>query len=129
LSNAPKVECAGIFGGVCGFPAPEWRNNFRATWTTPWNITASAQWRYISSVDEIDDTRSLRTANYFDVAGIWDITDWASVRAGVNNVTDEMPPIVGSNQSGSSIYGAANTFPGMYDPLGRYYFIGATLTF
>jgi iron complex outermembrane receptor protein len=129
LSNAPKVECAGIFGGVCGFPAPEWRNNFRATWTTPWNITASAQWRYISSVDEIDDTRSLRTANYYDVAGIWDITDWASVRAGVNNVTDERPPVVGSNQSGSSIYGAANTFPGMYDPLGRYYFIGATLTF
>jgi outer membrane receptor protein involved in Fe transport len=129
LSNAPKTECAGIFGGVCGFPTPEYRNNFRATWVTPWSVTASAQWRYIDEVDEIDNIRPLKEANYFDIAAIWDVTEWVSVRAGVNNVTDEAPPIVGSNQSGSSINGAANTFPGMYDSLGQYYFLGATLTF
>ncbi len=129
LSNAPKTECAGIFGGVCGFPTPEYRNNFRATWVTPWSVTASAQWRYIDEVDEIDNIRPLKEANYFDIAAIWDVTEWASVRAGVNNVTDEEPSIVGSNQSGSSISGAANTFPGMYDSLGMYWFMGATLTF
>ena len=129
LSNAPKTECAGIFGGVCGFPTPEYRNNFRATWITPWSVTASAQWRYIDEVDEIDNIRPLKEANYFDIAAIWDVTEWASVRAGINNVTDEAPPIVGSNQSGASIQGAANTFPGMYDSLGQYWFLGATLTF
>tara|TARA_R110001599_G_scaffold353459_1_gene592689 strand:+ start:399453 stop:402341 length:2889 start_codon:yes stop_codon:yes gene_type:complete len=129
LSNAPKEECAGVFGGVCGFPTPDWRNNFRATWTTPWDVTASAAWRYISEVDEIDDTRSLKEANYLDVSAIWDINEWASVRGGINNVTDKAPPIVGSNQSGASIYGAANTFPGMYDSLGRYWFVGASLSF
>jgi len=129
LSNAPKTECAGIFGGVCGFPTPEYRNNFRATWVTPWSVTASAQWRYIDEVEEIDNIRPLKEANYFDIAAIWDVTEWASVRAGINNVTDEEPSIVGSNQSGASIYGAANTFPGMYDSLGMYWFMGATLTF
>ena len=129
LSNAPKTECAGIFGGVCGFPTPEYRNNFRATWVTPWSVTASAQWRYIDEVDEIDNIRPLKEANYFDIAAIWDVTEWASLRGGINNVTDEAPPVVGSNQSGSSINGAANTFPGMYDSLGMYWFVGATLTF
>jgi len=129
LSNAPKTECAGIFGGVCGFPAPEYRNNFRATWVTPWSVTASAQWRYIDEVDEIDNVRSLKEANYLDIAAIWDVTEWASLRGGINNVTDQAPPVVGSNQSGASIYGAGNTFPGMYDSLGMYWFVGATLTF
>ena len=129
LSGGPTQECAGVFGGVCGFPAPEYRNNFRATWTTPWDVTASAQWRYIDEVQEIDNIRPLKEANYLDISAIWDVTEWASLRGGINNVTDQAPPIVGSNQSGSSIYGAANTFPGMYDSLGMYWFVGATLSF
>jgi outer membrane receptor protein involved in Fe transport len=129
LSGAPKVECAGTFGATCGFPTPEYRNNLRATWTTPWSVTASAQWRYIDEVKDQNKIRDLDEVNYLDVAAIWDVTEWASLRAGVNNVTDEEPPIIGSNIAGSSIYGAGNTFPGMYDANGRYWFVGASLTF
>jgi outer membrane receptor protein involved in Fe transport len=129
LSNAPTVSCAGVFAGTCGYPTPEYRNNFRATWTTPWDVTASAQWRYIDEIKDQNEIRDLKEVNYLDVAAIWDVTEWASVRAGVNNVTDKAPPIVGSNIAASSYYGAGNTFPGMYDALGRYWFVGATLTF
>ncbi|MEM8561083.1 MAG: TonB-dependent receptor [Pseudomonadota bacterium] len=129
IDSAPATECAGIFAGTCEYPAPEWRNNLRVTWSTPWNVLASAQWRYISSVDNIDDIRELNSVNYFDISGIWDVTDWAQFRAGVNNVTDKNPPIVGSNQAASSFFGAGNTFPGMYDANGRYFFLGGTLSF
>jgi outer membrane receptor protein involved in Fe transport len=92
-------------------------------------VTASAQWRYIDEVKDQNKIRDLDEVNYLDVAAIWDVTEWASLRAGVNNVTDEEPPIIGSNIAGSSIYGAGNTFPGMYDANGRYWFVGASLTF
>ncbi|MCP5165693.1 MAG: TonB-dependent receptor, partial [Pseudomonadales bacterium] len=129
LSNAPKTECAGTFAGVCGYPAPDLRNNLRATWITPWNVTASAQWRYISSVDDYNNIRDLKSMNYLDVSAIWDINEWASVRAGVNNVTDKAPPIVGADIAATSYYGAGNTFPGMYDANGRYFFVGGTIGF
>ncbi len=129
VNIAPEEDCAGSFGGVCGFPVPDLRNNFRATWTTPWNVTASVQWRYISKVDDLNEIRDLNEVNYFDLGVIWDVTEWGSLRAGVNNITDKRPPIIGADQSDSSIYGAGNTFPGMYDALGRYWFLGATIGF
>ncbi|MEM6583973.1 MAG: TonB-dependent receptor, partial [Pseudomonadota bacterium] len=128
-SDAPKTDCAGVFSGLCGFPAPEVRNNLRATWITPWRVTTSAQWRYISSVDDFSGIRDLRSANYFDISALWDVTDWAQLRAGVNNVTDKAPPIVGSTAADNSVFGEGNTFPGMYDATGRYFFIGASLNY
>jgi outer membrane receptor protein involved in Fe transport len=128
LDSAPKEACEGNWGATCGFPTPDVRNNFRATWTTPWDVTISGQWRYISEVDDLNGFRDMDEVNYLDLSGIWDITDWAAVRAGVNNITDEAPPIAG-NGAGSSIEGNGNTFPGMYDALGRYWFVGATLSF
>ena len=72
LSGAPTTDCAGNWGSVCGQPTPDTRNNFRATWTTPWSVTASAQWRYISDVKDLNEFRDLDEVNYLDIAGIWD---------------------------------------------------------
>ena len=66
--------------------------------------------------------------DYFDLAAIWDVTDYATIRLGVNNLTDEAPPLAG-NKAGPSINGNGNTFPGFYDALGRYWFIGASIGF
>jgi outer membrane receptor protein involved in Fe transport len=129
LASSPEEDCAGSFGGICGSPTPDLRNNLRATWTTPWNVTTSLQWRYISEVDDVNNIRDLDQVDYFDLSAIWDINEWASVRAGVNNLTDEEPPLVGADNSDPSIFGAANTFPGMYDALGRYWFVGASIGF
>jgi len=128
LSSAPKEACEGNWGGVCGYPTPDLQNNFRATWTTPWDVTASMQWRYISDITDLNDNRDLNEMNYVDLAAIWDVTEWATIRAGVNNVADKAPQIAG-NAAGPSINGNGNTFPGMYDALGRYWFIGASIGF
>ena len=85
-------------------------------------------WRYL---DEAED-RSLAGADldsvsYIDLAGIWNVTEKIEVRAGVNNVFDQEPPIVGQ-AAGPSIFGNGNTFPGLYDALGRYWFAAVGLS-
>ena len=59
-----------------------------------------------------------------DLAVIWDATGKIQLRAGINNVFDKAPPIVGQ-AAGPSIFGNGNTFPGLYDALGRYWFAAA----
>ena len=46
---------------------------------------------------------------------------------GVNNLLDKDPPIIASGIL--SAFGNGNTFPGVYDALGRTVFAGATVTF
>ncbi len=128
LSTAPTVDCEGNWGGTCGIPTPDVRNSMRLTWTTPWDVTTSLQWRHIGEVDDLNDNRDLSEKNYVDIAAIWDVTDWATLRAGVNNVGDNSPPIAG-NAAGPSIGGNGNTFPGQYDALGRYWFFGVSVGF
>ena len=42
---------------------------------------------------------------------------------GINNLFDNKPPLTGDSQE------QANTFPGLYDVLGRDYFLSATVRF
>ena len=129
LKGAAVEDCAGVWGGSCGYPTPDFRNNLRVTWLMPWNVTASILWRHISEVEDTNENLDLESMDYFDLAGVWDILDdTVSLRAGVNNILDEEPPIAG-NAAGPSINGNGNVFPGMYDALGRYYFLGATVRF
>jgi outer membrane receptor protein involved in Fe transport len=69
--------------------------------------------------------KELPAEDYFDLAANWAITEKASVALGINNVLDDNPSIsgaVGTNGNG-------NTFPQMYDALGRYVFVRATVDF
>lgn len=130
--DGAEVEaCDGVWGGTCGYPTPELRNVLRTTWTTPWNVTVSGAWRYIDEVEDQVTTAAAVTldeANYFDLAAIWNVTDYATIRAGVNNLTDEEPVFAGFN-AGAGIQGNGNTFPGMYDALGQYWFLGGAVQF
>ena len=128
FAAAQVVDCAGKWGSSCGYPTPDFRNNLRATWMTPWNVTASLLWRHIGGTDDLNENIDIDDYNYFDIAAVWDIMENASVRVGVNNVLDDDPPIVGDG-AGPSNNGNGNTFPGMYDALGRYMYVGATLSF
>ncbi len=121
LEGAPTVDCKGNWGSTCGYPTPDFQNNLRVTWITPWNVTASGLWRYISEVEDLNGNLDLDDINYFDIAGTWDVTEQVALTAGITNVFDEEPPIAG-NAAGPSINGNGNIFPGMYDALGRYWF-------
>lgn len=127
-SSAPVDDCKGNWGGNCGYPTPDFRNNFRATWLTPWGITGSLAWRHIGDVTDLNGNLDLDDTDYFDVSAVWDVLDNTSLRAGINNVLDEEPPIAG-DAAGPSINGNGNVFPGMYDALGRYMFLGVSVEF
>jgi len=45
----------------------------------------------------------------------------------VNNVLDNDPPLISQSSLGG--FGNGNTFPGSYDHLGRYLFVGLTADF
>jgi iron complex outermembrane receptor protein len=128
IQGAPVVDCKGNWGGTCGSPTPDFQNNLRTTWTTPWDVSASVLWRYISEVKDLNGNDiTLDAVNYFDVSAMWQATESISLRAGINNILDEEPPVAGGN-AGPSQNGNGNVFPGTYDALGRYWFTRASLS-
>ena len=128
LAGAPTEACAGKWGFVCGFPTPDLRNKMRLIWTTPWNVAATVMWRYTNKIDDLNETGiDLNAISYIDLSAIWDVSERIQVRAGINNLFDKAPPIAG-NGAGPSISGNGNTFPGMYDALGRYWFLAGALS-
>lgn len=146
--GAASFDCAGLFGPVCsgaiggfGNPLPEWRHKLRVAWHTPWPaLELSGTWRHVgeTTLDPASEAAALTqppvtdlvlgARSYFDLSGSWDIRDNVTLRAGINNVLDEDPPLVGgSNCPGGPCSG--NTFPGLYDSTGRYIFFGITADF
>ncbi|MCY3852139.1 MAG: TonB-dependent receptor [Gammaproteobacteria bacterium] len=122
VDGAPVARCAGR--RYCG-PVPDLQNRLRVTWDTPWDVTASAMWRHTSAVRGSGRfSVDIPKLNYLDLAAVWQVTDKAKIYAGINNLTDREPPIVG-NSTGTN----GNTFPGLYDALGRYLFMGASMEF
>lgn len=132
--SSVNTDCAGHHGLNCGYPNPTWRHRMRVTWTTPWDIQLSVLWRHMGESNlegpghPVD--AHISTWDWFDIAGNWQVSDNLVFRAGINNVFDKDPPIVDSNYYGISApaFGSGNTWPNVYDTLGRQVFFGATLT-
>ena len=131
-------DCVGLYGSTCGTPNPEWRHNARITWQMPWNVDVSLAWRYFGDVEiDLKDSNPLLTGayasanekldaqNYIDIAASWTFLESYSVRFGINNVTDEDPPVAVTGAP----FGNGNTYPQVYDTLGRYVFMGLTAKF
>lgn len=135
-----EFECKGLHGATCGVPSPEWRHKFRTTWETPWNFDLALTWRHIAKVDQqgVSDSPLLRNAalagadrtlgkrDYFDLAGSYAVTKKIMLRAGINNLFDKDPPLSGLVGAG---FGNGNTYPQVYDALGRRVFVNATIKF
>jgi iron complex outermembrane receptor protein len=132
-------DCAGFYANQCGVPNPEWRHRARVSWESPWAFEVSGTWRYYGDVEiavlgadgslnnapanRID--RTFDAENYFDLAASWQVRDTTRLRAGVNNVLDNDPPL--SYSVGTT--GNGNTYPQLYDSMGRYFFFGLTQDF
>ncbi|RST29901.1 TonB-dependent receptor [Sphingomonas ginkgonis] len=136
-----RYDCAGFFGVQCGTPNPKWRHKFRVGFTLPSGIGLSGQWRYFSRVrndalsSDTDLAGSSRQGNnklkaqsYFDLALQAKIQDHFNFRIGANNILDKAPPVAGSQIVGAP-FGNGNTYPQVYDSLGRYLFAGVTVEF
>ena len=135
-----KYDCAGYYANQCGVPNPEWRHRMRVDWGTPIEgLNLAGTWRYYggseiavlgadgslgnSPAGRID--REFDAINYFDLAATWQARDNVNVRVGVNNVFDTDPPL--SYSVGTT--GNNNTYPQLYNAMGRYVFFGVTANF
>lgn len=124
--DAP-VECAGKFGNDCLQPVnPKYRHRFLTTWNTPWDgVQLNATWRHFAGVDNISAApapldEALDAVNYIDLSGNWTIRENVTLRAGMNNIFLDQPPV--SVSSGPPL-GNGNTYPTIYDT-GRFMFVG-----
>ncbi|MFO6445815.1 TonB-dependent receptor domain-containing protein [Erythrobacter sp. NE805] len=133
----PVNECAGRFGRVCSrtvsfAPTPDWKHTLRTTYRDGPGFL-SLQWRYIgSSTDEDRNTlyavERLRSANYFDLTAGIDVNDNLTFNFGVRNLFNKGFQPIASNQQGGNGQ-QSNTYPTLYDPLGRYFSASATVRF
>ncbi|MBA4044309.1 MAG: hypothetical protein C0471_07835 [Erythrobacter sp.] len=122
------------------FGSPEYRHNVRVSYAKG-PILASVRWRYeggtqdfridntfVGTARSVQDPATLPTPfieayNYFDLALSADISETLSLNAGINNLFDKQPPILGSAAE------QANTLPSFFDVLGRDFFVGVNFRF
>ncbi len=142
-----SYDCAGLFGTTCGVPTPTWRHRFQTVWNTPWyGISGALTWRYVDSVsldltrrtvdlgDGLPAGRAIGAQNYFDLALQWPVNKNFTIRGGVNNIVDRDPPVVSSTLGAfpaisGPAFGNGNTYPQVYDTLGRNFFLNVTAKF
>jgi len=142
-----KFDCAGFYGNTCGSfltgaPNPKYRHTLRVGFTLPNGLGISGRWLYFSSVKNdalssdcdigcgvsADANAKIPAQSYFDLSLTARIADKYQFRLGANNIFDREPPIVGGEVSNAP-FGNGNTFPQVYDALGRYVFAGVTVDF
>jgi len=147
--NTPTNDCAGLAGKTCLRPLPELSFVQTTRWT--WNaLTLQLAWRYLDPIkqdalslsafayDPVTNPEGMKPADfavrkipsrsYFDLTGSYSINDTWTLRAGVINLFDRDPPVVG-NEWGGTTENSGNTFPATYDPLGRVFSLGVNARF
>ncbi len=146
-------ECQGFYSVECdGALMPDWSVNLRST-VAYQGVDVSLLWRYISEFNVEPRTvpntlqpgvvgsfgaanparvigayRSTPSYNWFDLNVGFNISDEIRVSALVENLFDRKPPEVGST-IGSTAQNTGNTFPSLFDALGRRYTVTLGLTF
>ncbi|ATQ44276.1 TonB-dependent receptor plug domain-containing protein [Caulobacter mirabilis] len=109
---------------------PEWKANFAATWAVD-KFRFQWQTRYIGSMAvqvpsvPVSSLSPYYTDDYFthDLRMTYRMNDDVSFRAGVVNFTDEQPPYLPETFTGTGT-GASS-----YDNRGRFFFVGATVSY
>jgi iron complex outermembrane receptor protein len=145
-----SYDCVGLFGNSCGGASPSWRHVFNATWSTPWDgLDLTVRWRYLGSQKSEQTstntflagtpfvpTENISAFNYIDLTGVFNLAKNVRLQLGVNNVFDKAPPLYinGDCSTGSGFAGGGancngNTYPGIYDAMGRYLFATVTAQF
>jgi outer membrane receptor protein involved in Fe transport len=132
LPNLPVVDCAGRYSGTCSGDGVRITPDFRGLFRTIWN---SGPMSLVAELSLIGDLKLAQNAipnengtigewYYLDLSGKYQLTDKIKLVAGVNNALDKAPPVIGFTGGGDS-----NTNIPLFDPLGRRYYAGLTVTF
>jgi iron complex outermembrane receptor protein len=138
-------DCAGYFGPSCAPATPKYRHRLALDWDTPLTgFGFGTTWRYYGQAGNtlqnpgspdfikgygISPDYRIPTISYVDVRASYTINK-ITVRVGANNVLDKDPPTIDTlNSGGNSIYAESNTYPSLYDVLGRYIYMNVTVDF
>ena len=157
--NVPNgaFDCAGYEGPICASegpqnPLPHWRHRLSATWETPYSgLDLTLIWRYIghTTLESLSQNPALNGSpggtvasgavsntddhipifEYFDLSAGLRVDEHLYLRVGVLNILDKSPPLIGSANIAAPPTGNGNTYPGMYDALGRSIFGEITAQF
>ncbi|TCP33357.1 TonB-dependent receptor [Sphingomonas sp. BK235] len=135
-----SFDCSGYYGGQCGQPQAKWRHQLRLTWQGSDGIGLSGRWRYIDPTrfERTSDNpalagssfaldRRIPSQSYFDLTMTARVQDRYTFRIGANNLLDREPPSLSQTAAPIGSFGNGNTYPGIYEPLGRYIFAGLTI--
>jgi outer membrane receptor protein involved in Fe transport len=142
VAGQGAYDCAGYFGDACGGSDPTWRSVLNITWSTPWDaLDLTLRWRYLGSQtsEQLNSSKYLQGTdfyaplthipayNYLDLSGSFNLYKSIRLEIGVNNIFDKSPPLIVLGDCSTSSPGGANcngnTFPGVYDAMGRYWFM------
>ena len=134
LPSLPTLDQAGHYGVDVGVPYSTVRFSQRGTWNHE-GYQLGYLWRYIGSSTVQQTTTayqsqytSIPAYNYLDFSGSYRVHKNLRVGLTINNVFDKQPPFIGTGIGpGASNFG--NTFPSVYDIMGRRYTVTAQATF
>lgn len=142
--QTPVLDCVGRFGTSCpgatgvggvGSPLPKVRWVQRLNWEVG-DLTIGYTWRHLGAVEieesqkptTFDRFEKIKAYNYIDLQASYQLLEEVRIRAGVTNLFDKDPPVVG-NEAGATSANSGNTFPSAYDALGRVFSIGVNVRF
>ena len=143
ITGGGTYDCVGLYGPTCVTPQPKWRHRAKLTWTTPWDVTGTVTWRYVGSakfegntsntflnagINDVIDGQ-LDPIHYIDLSASWKVRTGLTLRGGVNNVFDTDPRRGDSVNTGAFGGGNGNTYPQIYDVLGRNIFMSVSAEF
>ena len=140
--GADFIDCIGFYGSTCGQPQPEYSHIARIGYRADEGFSLNLSWRYfgatevdllsddpnlgdLDAVQGVDELDTIDSYSWFDLSGSVTVADTITLTAGVNNIFDKKPPLIGGAYSPSN----GNTYPGIYDPVGRQLFLRASLEF
>jgi outer membrane receptor protein involved in Fe transport len=136
--TAVNRDCKGYYSIACGnaFGEPNFKYKFnqRTAWSVG-DFRIGYNWRRLSAVIEepggtsfLESFARIKAYDYVDLDAAWNVSKNLRVSLSVANLFDKKAPNIG-NTIGTTSGNSGNTFPQVYDVVGRYYSLGATLKF
>ena len=136
--TAVNRDCKGYYSIACGNnlgePNFKYKINQRTSWTMG-DFRLGYNWRRLSAVVEepggtsfLESYSAIKAYDYVDLDASWSVTKNLRLSLSVTNLFDKKAPVVG-NTIGTTSGNSGNTFPQVYDVIGRYFSFGATMKF
>ncbi|WP_369060950.1 TonB-dependent receptor [Caulobacter sp. 73W] len=117
------------FAGYVTYAAPEWKGALNAVYSFK-DLTLGWQTTYVGKMSPTEAFNDSQLTPYYvpeyfrhDVRASYNVNEKITVRGGVQNLSNEIPPYL------PEVYLGTSTGSSQYDNRGRFFFVGATLRY